>query len=781
MIRAGSDLKSSFSMAGLFNIWTFIVLVFGSVDSFQASLLPPRMSFPHGSPERVLGIYHSSTVKNSTTLLLSTDAHTLFVGARDAVLSLDVSQPDNITLKDKLDWTASKDNLNRCTTASKTDCGNFIRILQFFNSTHLYVCGTNAYGPQGIIIPASSLSANRDTKDAKNCCPYSSTQKNTAIIVDEELYTATNVGFFGDKRVIARCLSKGTRNNLVLESVPKLLNDPLFISSTHIGSEGKVLLFFTEVGDLKGDSFVNSFTVSRVAQVCTDDKGGNRVLQKRWTSFAKAQLVCQQGQELQFNMLQDIVTLSPPDNESPDSTLFYGVFTPQWSSSSGLSAVCAFSLTDIKEAFSGDYKTYDIQGNYWSRQPNTYGKLGKCGLFNDSDSMLNTVKKSFLTEKPVHPVGKKLLLSSTEERYSRLAAQRTQAANGRSYTLLYLLTESGFLHKVVLLSKGSHIIEEIQVFKQPQTMKNILLSTSKGVLFIGSSEGVFSVPVSNCSAYPNCAECVLARDPFCGWDSETRECTTVSSIGSNLHQDVEGGNVRENCVEFKNTAAGPATVTQIVQFNEIVVLPCPLRSRLAEVTWRFANNSVVSQFPYLQQTDGSLTFRVTPDTVNTYSCVSEELDFKQTIATFSVILPFQPRSHFDPTYQQPGIALNKSKDTEVEPIPEYYTTHGFEESNPTKWKTIDPFITTDRGSEQARTNPINTSGKAVCISQKSYYTEMVAFCFLFVMCLCVFAAFVVLWWHSMRCSRTTPQKPPKNTETDNIWLTELEENKTPTS
>jgi len=41
-------------------------------------------------------------VKNTTTLLLSTDADTLFVGAQDALLSLDVSQPDSITFKDKV-------------------------------------------------------------------------------------------------------------------------------------------------------------------------------------------------------------------------------------------------------------------------------------------------------------------------------------------------------------------------------------------------------------------------------------------------------------------------------------------------------------------------------------------------------------------------------------------------------------------------------------------------------------------------------------------------------
>ncbi|KAL1259927.1 hypothetical protein QQF64_010504 [Cirrhinus molitorella] len=729
-------------MGGLFRIWMFKVLLFGLIDPSQASLRP-RVSFSQGSSERLLGIYYSSFVKNTSTLLLSSDADTLFVGAQNALLSLDVSQPDSITLKDELEWTASPENMKTCTLALKADCGNSISILQFFNSTHLYVCGTNAYKPQAIIIPASSLNASRDTKDAKSCCASSATQRNTATIVDEELYTAAKTGYFGNT-VISRCHSRETRNNLELENVPKLLQEPEFISSTHVASEGKVLLFFTEVGDLTGDSFLDRYIVSRVAQVCTDDNGGSLILQKRWTSFAKSQLVCKQGDGRQFNKLQDIVKLSPTDDESPDNTLFYGVFTSQWAIASGLSAVCAFSLTDIKAAFSGDYKTFDLSGHHWTRQANVDGQIGKCGLLSDNDRILNIVKKTFLTQKTVRPVGEKLILSSTEARYSRISVQRTQAANGHSYTILYLLTESGFLHKVVLLTKGPHIIEEIQIFKQPQTVKNILLSTSKGVLFIGSSEGVFRVPVSNCSAYPTCAECVLARDPFCGWDPETRTCAAVSGMGTNLRQDVESGNINEQCAEFKNTSA---TVKWIAQLNEVVVLLCQSRSRLAEVTWRFSNDSIVPQFPYVQRADGSLVFTATPETVNTFHCVSDELGFKQTIASFAVTLHITPRSFPRPSHQQPDF-------TKTEPIPDDYTILEFDESEPAKEEKKDVFMTPDRSSEKEdRTNHqstsnTNTAGK-VCIAQKSYYTEMIAFCLLFVICLLVFFAFVVLWRHSM--------------------------------
>lgn len=60
------------------------------------------------------------------------------------------------------------------------------------------------------------------------------------------------------------------------------------------------------------------------------DEGGERVLQQRWTSFLKAQLLCSRPDDgFPFNVLQDVFTLSPSPKEWHD-TLFYGVFTSQW-------------------------------------------------------------------------------------------------------------------------------------------------------------------------------------------------------------------------------------------------------------------------------------------------------------------------------------------------------------------------------------------------------------------------------------------------------------------
>lgn len=61
-----------------------------------------------------------------------------------------------------------------------------------------------------------------------------------------------------------------------------------------------------------------------------DDVGGQRTLQKKWTSFAKAPLICQLPKQLPFNVLEDVFTLQPAEGSGAADTLFYGVFTSQW-------------------------------------------------------------------------------------------------------------------------------------------------------------------------------------------------------------------------------------------------------------------------------------------------------------------------------------------------------------------------------------------------------------------------------------------------------------------
>ncbi|GLD69007.1 semaphorin-4B-like protein [Lates japonicus] len=674
-----------------------VVLLLCLLSSVR-SLPPPRTSFLLNSADRPLVHFSLPDVHNTTTLLLSDDGSTLYVGARDAVLSLDVRRSDAISLKGKVEWSPSDAEINECRIKGKNptgECPNFVRVLQPINSTHLYTCGSYAFSPHDAYIDAESFSMVQNDLSAKGRCPFSPFQRNTAITIDSELFTATTTDFRGSEPQISRHFSKHGRPDVNQDSV-SVLEEPTFVSSASDPAGQKLYFFFNEVG--KEFSFVDKLKIARVAQVCKDDVGGQRTLQKKWTSFAKAPLVCQSPKQLPFSVLQDVFTLQPPEGSNTSETLFYGVFTSQWSSGPE-SAVCIFKLQDIQTVFDGSYRTFNMQTHQLSPLLGKHPYLGRCGLANATDSDLEEVKKSFLTSGVVKPVTDGPVVVSSGQQYSRVAAMRTKAANGKQYTTLFLLTESGFLHKVVLFDQGARVIEEIQVLTQPQLVKSIVLSSTKGVLYVGTSEGVTAVPVAKCSVYRTCGQCVLARDPLCGWSPTKGICTSLDSSPDTKVQDLENSNVEEVCHQQTRTSRD----TEIsVNLNEVATLQCLKPSNLATLTWTSPQFSNLPEKHFVQSTDGSLSFLVSASTFGTYSCEAEEGGYKEVVASYTVRQMAPPRSN-------PSRDLNGHHDTH-------------------SWK-----------------EPVDITHK-----EKSYYSELVVVSLLLVICICILAFVGLHMWRQRK-------------------------------
>lgn len=58
------------------------------------------------------------------------------------------------------------------------------------------------------------------------------------------------------------------------------------------------------------------------------DQGGRLTLQKRWTSFLKARLMCSLPEyDFHFNMLRSVFVMP---GHTPQDTLFYGIFGLEW-------------------------------------------------------------------------------------------------------------------------------------------------------------------------------------------------------------------------------------------------------------------------------------------------------------------------------------------------------------------------------------------------------------------------------------------------------------------
>lgn len=70
------------------------------------------------------------------------------------------------------------------------------------------------------------------------------------------------------------------------------------------------------------------------------------------------------------------------------------------------------------------------------------------------------------------------------------------------------------------------------------------------MLYVGSRLGVAQVKLHQCETYGTaCAECCLARDPYCAWDGVS--CTRYQPAGKRRfrRQDIRNGNPMHQCLD----------------------------------------------------------------------------------------------------------------------------------------------------------------------------------------------------------------------------------------
>uniref|UniRef100_A0A4W5NF92 Sema domain-containing protein n=1 Tax=Hucho hucho TaxID=62062 RepID=A0A4W5NF92_9TELE len=525
----------------------------------------------------------------------------------------------------------------------QTDCFNYIKILLRVNSTHLYVCGTYAFSPICAYIVSVSQTGEIVTEDGRGRCPFNPEYKSTAIMADGELYAGTVSNFQGNEPIIYKSLGQGAA--LKTENSLNWLQDPAFVGSAYIqeslpkgnpvGDDDKIYFFFSEAG--KEFEFFDNTIVSRIARVCKGDKGGERVLQKKWTTFLKAQLLCSLPDDgFPFNIIQDMFVLTPSP-EDWKNTVFYGVFTSQWyKGASGSSAVCAFTMDQVERAFSGRYREVNRETQQWYtyNHPILEPRPGACitnatreqGISSSlhmPDKVLNFVKDHFLMDSVIRS---QPLLLKRSVRYTQIAVHRVQAIH-KHYNVLFIGTDDGRLHKAINVNNKMHIIEEIMLFTDPQPVQHIELDSEKGLLFVSSYSGLVEVPVANCSNYQSCGECVLSRDPYCAW--EGRQCLNVRLGGLDKYQDVDEADTSVIC---NKTQPSPPFVIMIPA-NMFKVLPCKLRSNLAERRWEYSESAGHFLYP---SPEGGLVVVAQADRQETYECWSVEEGFKQLLANYCV-------------------------------------------------------------------------------------------------------------------------------------------------
>lgn len=200
----------------------------------------------------------------------------------------------------------------------------------------------------------------------------------------------------------------------------------------------------------------------------------------------------------------------------------------------------------------------------------------------------------------------------------------------------------GRLHKAVTLGSRVHIIEELQVFPHGQPVQNLLLDSHRGLLYASSHSGVVQVPVANCSLYPTCGDCLLARDPYCAWSGSS--CRLVSLHQPDLAsrpwiQDIEGANAKDLC---NASSARPRTLVPAgkpckqvrIQPNTVNTLACPLLSNLATRLWLYNGAPVNASASCRVLPTGDLLLVGSQQGFGMFQCWSIEEGFRQLVASY---------------------------------------------------------------------------------------------------------------------------------------------------
>uniref|UniRef100_A0A8C5KXY6 Semaphorin-3C n=2 Tax=Jaculus jaculus TaxID=51337 RepID=A0A8C5KXY6_JACJA len=599
-------------------------------------------------------------------LLMDEDQDRIYVGSKDHILSLNINNISQEPLS--VFWPASAIKVEECKMAGKDPthgCGNFVRVIQAFNRTHLYVCGSGAFSPVCTYLNRGRRSEDQvfmiDSKceSGKGRCSFNPNVNTVSVMINEELFSGMYIDFMGTDAAIFRSL---TKKNAVRtdQHNSKWLSEPMFVDA-HVIPDGtdpndaKVYFFFKE--KLNDNNRSTKQIHSMIARICPNDTGGQRSLVNKWTTFLKARLVCsvtdEDGPETHFDELEDVFLL---ETDNPRATLVYGIFTTSSSVFKG-SAVCVYHLSDIQTVFNGPFAHKEGPNHqlisYQGRIP--YPRPGTCpgGAFTPNlrttkdfpDDVVTFIRNHPLMYNSVYPIHKRPLIVriGTDYKYTKITVDRVNAADGR-YHVLFLGTDRGTVQKVVVLpanssTSGELILEELEVFKNHVPITTMKISSKKQQLYVSSNEGVSQVSLHRCHIYGSaCADCCLARDPYCAWDGHS--CSRFYPTGKrrSRRQDVRHGNPLTQCRGFNLKAYRNAA--EIVQYgvkNNTTFLECTAKSPQASIKWLLQKDKDRRKEVKLNEriiaTSQGLLIRLVQDSdQGLYHCIATENSFKQTIA-----------------------------------------------------------------------------------------------------------------------------------------------------
>uniref|UniRef100_A0A4W5KB11 Semaphorin 6A n=1 Tax=Hucho hucho TaxID=62062 RepID=A0A4W5KB11_9TELE len=461
---------------------------------------------------------------------------TLYIAARDHIYTLDTdtANSEEIFFSKKLTWKSRQADVDTCRMKGKhkDECHNFIKVLLQQNDDTLFVCGTNAFNPSCRTYKMDTMELLGEEISGMARCPYDAKHSNIALFADGKLYSATVTDFLAIDAVIYRSLGDSPTLRTVKHD-SKCLKEPYFVQAVNYGDF--IYFFYREIA--MEYNTMGKVVFPRVARVCKNDRGGSqRVLEKQWTSFLKTRLNCSipGDSHFYFNILQavtDVIHINGRD-------VVMATFSTPYNSIPG-SAVCAYDMAEVANAFMGRFKEQKSPDSTWTPVPEDKvpkprpgccagtSSLEKYKVSNEfPDDTLNFIKQHPLMDEAVPSIANRPWFLKTMVRY-RLTRISVDNAAGpyRNHTVVFLGSEKGIILKFLAkMNSGflndSLFLEELNVYNpekcsidgvDDKRIVSMQIDNQGHSLFVAFTSCVVKVPLSRCERHGKCKNPDLSR------------------------------------------------------------------------------------------------------------------------------------------------------------------------------------------------------------------------------------------------------------------------------
>ncbi|KAF3839185.1 hypothetical protein F7725_017902 [Dissostichus mawsoni] len=643
----------------------------------------PRLKFVVHEPSR----FHFNKPENYISMYHQEGSDTVYVGGQAMVYVLTFTNRGvrDVQIPAASDQTAI-DTCKAKAAPLELECDNFITVIQKVNDT-MIICGTNAGSPRCWMLVnetvLTDVQGNGQIASASDISPPYPSQKsisfpagnklrkeNTALLAGVKLENKRDGGSNKQCLKIHNCLrikkKKTHMNGSLYSAMSSVAGHPGSIRRTF----GSQKLLKTENIWLLNPQFAGAavipstmkykeeiyFFFSELNKTARVDEepyrahwthlhgGIKALLENSWTTFMKARMMCGAGKtHQQYNNLKQAVVLTAQDKRAG---VLYGLFSNAW----GRTVICAYSIEDIDVAFS----TSKLKG-YSSAFIGT--RPGMCVRKNSTTGGHNDIKNLGVIryhpeiEDVIQPVGVAPLdLPMDDDQITHTVADIVMAVNDEHYSVLYIGTEQGKVLKVLHTSGGVFIISQYSLFHNEGPILKMAIDSQKGHMYVGTAMEVQRLPLADCNRYGDtCRDCILSRDPYCGWDRARRRCLaippgyniTTGTLIQNLDQSNSSDKEyikKSKCFRpYSSEAASHFSREVLVVSNTSIFLPCPVHSFHA--TYRWEKDNCVKNYPCLFSGDFCVLGPAvrTPLKDGVFRCMATEDGFKVEVISFRLV------------------------------------------------------------------------------------------------------------------------------------------------